>query len=133
MYREHRGPVNIPKREMWELHTDLSETPYDLKALAERSEDEVIYKMFGTVCYPEHGLPLLLFQAAKHDFSPESALLANANAGGDCVHRGAILGLITGAANDYFPSHLREGLADGEAIEKEIEGFVKIAEKNNPW
>ncbi len=133
-YREHQGPGNIPHREMWELHTDLSEEPFDLPQLAaDHKVEDVVRKKFGTVCYPEHGLPLLLFLAAKHDFELEAALLANANAGGDNVHRGAVLGLLVGAASDDVPSHLREGLAETDAIGNEIDAFAKIASGAKPW
>lgn len=134
MYREHRGPGNIPPREMWELHTDLSRDAFDLAHLAEtQSEDNVILKQLGTACYPEHGLPLLLFLAAKHGFDPGAALLANANAGGDNVHRGAVLGLLVGAATAEFPESLRSGLAEQRAIGEEIDAFAEIATTANPW
>jgi ADP-ribosyl-[dinitrogen reductase] hydrolase len=136
MYSKHHGPGNIPRRQMWELHTDLSEEGFDLGRLtAENGVDEVVLKKFGTVCYPEHGLPLLLFLAAKHGFAPEPALLANTNAGGDNVHRGAVLGLLVGAAtgDGEFPSHLRDGLADAKAIGEEIDAFCQVAEIGKAW
>jgi len=135
-YAGHDGPGNIPHREMWRLHTELSKERFDLGQLvAEHSVDDIVLKKFGTVCYPEHGVPLLLFLAAKHDFDVAASLLANANAGGDNVHRGAILGLLVGAAAEpsAFPTHLREGLADAQAIGKEIEAFVRIVAQGNPW
>lgn len=70
----------------------------------------MIKHVFATACYPEHGLPLLLYLAKCHNVDVESALLANANAGGDSVHRGMILGLVIGAASDDLPEHLRHGL-----------------------
>lgn len=134
MYREHRGPGNIPHRRMWELHTELSDEPFDLKHLAaEHAEKDIVLKKFGTACYPEHGLPLLLFLAAKHEFDPERSLLANANAGGDNVHRGAVLGMLAGAATEAFPVHLREGLAESREIGEEIDAFAEIAASKNPW
>jgi ADP-ribosylglycohydrolase len=127
-YRRHNGPGNIPKEEMWELHTRLDENPFDVERLvAERTEEEVIRTVFATACYPEHGLPLLLYLALKHDFDMEDCLLANANAGGDSVHRGMILGLIAGAASETVPEHLIRGLAASRELEKEIEGFTDIA------
>lgn len=35
-------------------------------------------------------------------------VLANANSGGDNVHRGMILGLLAGAANEEIPVHLKK-------------------------
>jgi len=78
-------------------------------------------------CYPEHGLPLLLYLAKNHNLDVETTLLANANAGGDNVHRGMILGLIVGAASDERPEHLLHGLIAFEELQKEIEEFSDIA------
>ena len=129
IYRNHQGPGNIPKREMWELHTHLSEDRFDLLELVDECDDEdVILKKFGTACYPEHGLPLLLFLAANHGFAPAPTLLANANAGGDNVHRGAVLGMLVGAASgEEFPQHLKDGLADAAQLDAEIGAFVEVA------
>ena len=52
--------------------------------------------------------------------------MANANAGGDNVHRGILLGMLAGAANDEIPQDLKEGLSQYKEITKEIEEFVKI-------
>ena len=50
--------------------------------------------------------------------------MANANAGGDNVHRGILLGMLVGAANDEIPQDLKEGLSSYEAIKSEINDFV---------
>jgi ADP-ribosyl-[dinitrogen reductase] hydrolase len=134
MYRDHRGPGNIPAREMWELHTALSEETFDLKGMAGAfAEEDVVLKQLGTACYPEHGLPLGLYFAAKHGFDVKASLLANANAGGDSVHRGAVLGMLLGAAAGEFPENLREGLADRVALGEEIETFAEVATSAMPW
>ncbi|MDH3591312.1 MAG: ADP-ribosylglycohydrolase family protein [Planctomycetota bacterium] len=117
-YRAAKGPGNIPPDEMWSLHTELKDEPLDLAALAEQPEEEVVLKQLATACYPEHGLPLLLYFARRYVGDPEAALLANANAGGDNVHRNMVLGLLVGA-----PSALRDGLADRDALEREIAAF----------
>ena len=133
MYREHKGPGNIPSQTMWQLHTQLSDTPFDLTAIAQESPEDVVLRQLGTACYPEHGLPLLLYCAAHHQFDAEAALLANVNAGGDNVHRNAVLGLLVGAATESFPEHLREGLSDVEALQNEIDAFVKVAASGDVW
>jgi hypothetical protein len=91
----------------------------------------VIRQLFASACYPEHGLPLLLYLAQKHAFEVESALLANTNAGGDNVHRGMILGLVVGAANDSLPENLMTGLVAYGKLKAEIEGFAEIALRGN--
>jgi ADP-ribosyl-[dinitrogen reductase] hydrolase len=130
-YREHEGPGNILKDKMRRLHMELTEDPFDVERLAREPEDEVVLKIFATACYPEHGLPLLLYQAARHKFDVEASLLANANAGGDNVHRGMILGMIVGAANKETPEHLMKGLADYDELKKEIDAYAEIAANGN--
>jgi hypothetical protein len=83
--------------------------------------------LFATACYPEHGLPLLLYFAHNHKVDVEATLLANANAGGDNVHRGMVLGLIVGAANDKLPLHLKQGLTAFDDLQGEIDAFSDIA------
>jgi len=131
-YRNHGGPGNIPKDEMWQLHVRLNDAPYEVIQLArQHAEPEVVRHLFASACYPEHGLPLLLYLIIKHDFGVEESLLANANAGGDNVHRGMIMGLIAGASNDELPDHLIEGLVAHDQLETEIDAFVAIILRGN--
>ena len=132
LYRNHRGPGNIPKQKMWELHTLLVDAPYEVDRLVrEDSDSTVINQLFATACYPEHGLPLLLYFARAHNMDVESALLANANAGGDNVHRGMVLGILVGAANKELPEHLKRGLIAFDELQTEIEAFSEIALNGN--
>ena len=113
---------------MWEFHTLLVDAPYEVDRLVrEDSETAVINHLFATACYPEHGLPLLLYFAKAHNMDVESALLANANAGGDNVHRGMVLGLLVGAANRELPEHLKQGLIAFDELQTEIKAFSDIA------
>ena len=59
----------------------------------------------------------------------EEGLLAQTNAGGENVARGATLGALYGAAGgmDVIPQKLIVGLADSAAIAAEIETFVAAA------
>ena len=61
----------------------------------------------------------------------ESALLANANAGGDNVHRGMVLGILMGAANEEMPENLKQGLIAIDELQAEIEAFSAIALSRN--
>jgi len=127
-YRDHAGPGNINKRKMWDYHTLLADAPYEVDQLVRDSSDsEVINHLFATACYPEHGLPLLLYFAKAYNVDVESALLANANAGGDNVHRGMVLGLLLGAANKELPEHLKKNLIAFNELQTEIEAFSDIA------
>ena len=126
-YREHNGPGNIPGPEMWKIHTELTDSPYEPDSLVrESSGRQVVKRMLSTACYPEHGLPLLLYLAENDGLDIDSTLLANANAGGDNVHRGMVLGLIVGAAHDELPEDLRQGLSDYKALQSEIDEFSDV-------
>ena len=83
-------------------------------------------------------LPAVLFLAYKYAAPDQvrAALLANANVGGNTVHRGAILGGILGAAHGsragfggggLDTSMLLDGLHDGGAIAAEVEAFLDAA------
>lgn len=63
--------------------------------------------------------------AAKYTTAFEQGLLANANCGGENVHRGIVLGALLGAeaGERGIPEHLKTGLKDYEAINAEIEAF----------
>jgi hypothetical protein len=113
---------------MWKFHTMLAGTPFDLdRLILDYSESDVVSNLFATACYPEHGLPLLLYFAQKNNVDVENTLLANTNAGGDNVHRGMVLGLIVGAANDEIPAHLMQGLVAFDELQTEIEDYTEIA------
>lgn len=126
-YREAQGPGNIDPVDMWGLHTRYQPGPVDLDALKEKGPDAVIRKLIGTACYPEHGLPLMLYILAETGGDFRSALLLNANAGGDNVGRAHPLGMILGAACDDIPHDLKTGLTEHQAIDAEIRAFSEIA------
>lgn len=69
--------------------------------------------------------PSLIHFAAKYSPDIERGLLANANCGGENVHRGISLGALLGAqvGEKNIPEHLKTGLKDYEAIRDEIEAF----------
>lgn len=127
LYREHEGPGNIPAARMWQLHTALKSEPFDLGPLLERANDEVIGEVLSTACYPEHGVPLIFYLLRRHDFDTQAVLLANANAGGDNVNRGMVLGLLAGAVQQEVPAALKSDLVAWEELEGEIEGFCDLA------
>merc|ERR1712062_559390 len=98
-----------------------------------KKEEDVIRHKLGTACYPEHGIPLLIYIMVHCGFDLKKCLLLNANCGGDNVGRGAILGLLLGAtvtgkdkddANYKALEDLKKGLTDYKDIENEIEQFV---------
>ena len=124
-YHDANGPGNIEKEQMWKLHTEFS-NEFLSDILQNATDESIIGKRFATACYPEHGLPLLFYFLYKNNFDFTSSLLDNANAGGDNVHRGMILGLLTGVTCKEIPESLKKGLVEYEALKKEIEDFAKL-------
>ena len=63
----------------------------------------------------------------RRDNDAWTGLIANANIGGENVHRGAILGVVLGARAglNNLPSQMINGLHDYVKLEKEIDDFVK--------
>ncbi len=127
LYRQHKGPGNIPKEMMFRLHTAFQQEAFDLKTfMAEHQESEVVRTLLSNACYTEHGVPLLLYLAVEHDLKFKEALLANVNAGGDNVHRGMIMGLLLGASSTGIDDDLKKGLKDYERLHQEIEAYIQI-------
>lgn len=69
---------------------------------------------------------LILYFLYKNKFDFTSSLFDNANAGGDNVHRGMILGLLAGATTETIPKHLKTSLTNYEEIKKEIDAFIEF-------
>jgi ADP-ribosylglycohydrolase len=82
--------------------------------------------MYSPACYIEDSFPSVLYLAARYNQDFEAALIANANAGGDNCHRGAVLGALLGAwlGYDAIPLRWRQGLVAGPAAEQEIDQFI---------
>jgi ADP-ribosylglycohydrolase len=72
----------------------------------------VLNRRIGTVCYNESAVPAVLYLLLRHGDEPETALIENTMAGGDNVHRGAVLGALLGYAHGHaaWPARWREGL-----------------------
>lgn len=129
-YARHKGPGNIPHDEMWKIHTEFSQEHLNLDYLLNHhSEDEILGSVFTTGCYTEHSLPVLMYLLAKNKFDFKASILANANVGGDNVHRGIILGTLAGAANDKIDEDLKKGLVNYESLKKEIDDFVALIQE----
>lgn len=126
-YKRHNGPSNIPKAIMWRYHTELRDESIDLESLLEEEDDRsVAPDRFATACYPEHALPLIVYLLGRYNYDPTRTLTVNANMGGDNVHRGMVLGLIVGAAQDTMPPSLIQGLTEYRAISAEIDAYVDL-------
>jgi len=62
----------------------------------------------------------------KYGADFETAMLANANCGGENVARGMVMGALIGAAHgaSRIPQHLKDGLKDSAKIAQDIEAFI---------
>jgi ADP-ribosyl-[dinitrogen reductase] hydrolase len=88
-------------------------------------DNEVVGGMFGNACYISDSFPCVLYLAVKYAESMEDGLLANTNAGGECCHRGSVLGSLLGAAlgTRTTPDALIQGLSAHASLQVEIEAF----------
>jgi len=75
-----------------------------------------------TACYINSSFPALLHFAYKYAENPEAAILANANAGGENVARGSVLGALMGAAHGMngLPEWGKSGLKAAKEINLEV-------------
>ena len=120
-YRDHDGPGNIPADETWRLHM----------AFLDENADKRKADYFATACYIEQALPLIAALGHQHQGDLSAALRANAEAGGDNVHRGMVLGLLLGAGATDIPDHWKAGLKDHSELAKEIRQFAAIASRGH--
>ena len=101
----------------------------DLKTMIEQEKSDPM-----VACYIESSFPAMLFIVYKYADSVEKAILASANAGGENVARGSILGALIGAAHgmSQFPEWTK-GLYEKDKIMAEIEQFVtkKVINRTN--
>jgi ADP-ribosylglycohydrolase len=81
-----------------------------------------------TACYIDSAFPVLLFFAYKYGADPERLLLASANAGGENVARGSLLGALAGAQYGLsgLPTHFKNGLLHSSDLLKEATEFAEI-------
>jgi ADP-ribosylglycohydrolase len=74
----------------------------------------VITTETGPACYLEQAVPAILYILRQHGEDPETALIENTMAGGDNVHRGAVLGALLAACHGIskFPKRWVTGLVN---------------------
>lgn len=81
-----------------------------------------------TACYIDSSFPVLLFFAYKYADSAESLLLASANAGGENVARGSLLGSLAGAQFGLsgLPERFKSDLLHSASLISEATEFTEI-------
>lgn len=74
----------------------------------------VITTETGPACYLEQAVPGILYILHQHGDDPEKALIENTMAGGDNVHRGAVIGALLAASHGIskFPERWVSGLVE---------------------
>jgi ADP-ribosylglycohydrolase len=79
-------------------------------------------------CYISSAFPAMLFMAYKYGDDYESLVLSSANAGGENVARGSLLGALAGAKFGLSgtPDRFKNGLVLGNEYLSECEEFVSI-------
>lgn len=96
--------------------------------------DPLSFFRFHRACYLSSSFPPTLDTIAKYLPKRDAwtGLIANANVGGENVHRGSILGAVLGsrAGYDRLPSQLVDGLYDKRDLDKEIDEFVNTVLSN---
>jgi hypothetical protein len=113
---------------------DRIEARFDPASLAVNpGTDQVVMGVFATACYPEHGFPLAMFHAWNNAEHPFEALIADANAGGDNVHRGMVLGLLVGAADPKTMRERGKDLCAADDIHSEIAAFVELCVSDSAY
>ncbi|KAF0687082.1 Aste57867_21163 [Aphanomyces stellatus] len=98
-----------------------------IRAVAPDMDDATLTRRDPMVaCYMDSSFPALLHFAYKYADDPAAAVLANANAGGENVARGAALGALLGAAHGTsgLPAWATDGLVAKDAIDAEIAAFL---------
>ncbi len=87
-----------------------------LQAWAARPDEEVVGAVLSPACYLEDSFPASLFLAWKYADDLETALVVNANLGGDNCHRGIVVGALVGAGGAPVPERWERGLVCRELL-----------------
>jgi hypothetical protein len=112
-----------------DVFADALET-FSQQVMRRRPNPRVADASTMSACYLETSLPGLVDMTAKYlqgnNNNVWQGLLANANVGGENVHRGSVLGAILGAraGASKLPPQLIQGLYPQGELAKEIDDFV---------
>ena len=106
---------------------------FSLQAIGRAPNPSVYESQTMSACYLSQSLPGLVDMMAKYGTLPSEnrvwqGLLANANVGGENVHRGSVMGAILGArvGASKLPTKLVNGLYPHDQLAKEIDDFVGV-------
>ncbi|WP_218418236.1 ADP-ribosylglycohydrolase family protein [Alteromonas lipotrueae] len=94
-----------------------------------KSDIEIVGRQFSPACYISDAWPSVLYFAYRYVDDEKKALTANANVGGDNVHRGFVLGTLMGLIKGAPIRDMFEQLADAKEIEHEIIGACSNEQK----
>ncbi|MCB1671861.1 MAG: ADP-ribosylglycohydrolase family protein [Pseudomonadales bacterium] len=89
-----------------------------------RSDREVIGGLFSPACYISGSWPGVLYLAYRYLGESDAGLLANANLGGDNVHRGFVLGSLLGLLDSTAEIRFFQQLKDRHQLTREFEAIL---------
>jgi ADP-ribosylglycohydrolase len=98
----------------------------DLSKLMQKklTDNEVVGGVFSKACYIDDSWPSILFLAHRYLDTPEKALLANTNLGGENCHRGSVLGVLLGLATACDLEAYFTQLVNATEIDNEIDELL---------
>lgn len=130
-YGMHFGHLLINVLTVERLSADTTQLHKLLKDAAEDIQFDVATSVAQdddpmTACYLSSSYPALIHFAYKYADSFEEALLANANADGENVARGACLGALMGAymGRQEIPEWMFNGLLERKRLHTDVDTFV---------
>lgn len=86
-----------------------------------RDDSEVLGRKYSIACYIDGAWPGILYLTARYLNDSKQALSANANLGGDNVHRGAVLGVLAALCQPSLQvQDLFQRLTDQQQLDREI-------------
>lgn len=120
---QHYAPIYAAVLSGVPLQEAVAQSPLGRHRQLGVGEDPVV------ACYLDSNFESLLHLAKKYGGNFEAAVLANANSGGENVHRGLVLGALLGAeaGASGISDKWRTGLVNFDALQLEIREFVAAA------
>lgn len=105
------------------------DVPRAVASMSSSPDTAMIGGKLSPACYIEGSFPAMLYLAYKYADSPENALIANTNVGGENCHRGSALGALMGASKGLkaaWPERWVRGLHAADEIATEATQFAEL-------
>ncbi len=124
-------PENAPVESLL-ISAAKNSAGFDPAAMVAKGYDDrqVVGSYFSPACYISESWPSVLYLAYKYRRQPRQGLIANANLGGDNVHRGCVLGTIFGLINFADVQEDFRQLVDHSVLLSEIHGVLGLNDQD---